>query len=91
MSKEVDFTKKIADLQKLLKELNDAKVKAETQLEATEKTLAELKTKMAELGVTPENIEAKILELETSIATDLEAVEKQIKAITDKLESFENE
>jgi chromosome segregation ATPase len=91
MSKEVDFTKKIADLQKLLKELNDAKVKAETQLEATEKTLSELRAKMAELDVTPENIEAKILELETSITTDLEAVEKQIKVITDKLESFENE
>ncbi|HEQ3553531.1 MULTISPECIES: hypothetical protein [Bacillus] len=58
-----------------------AKLQAETQKEHAEKQLEEVKQKMAVAGVTPENIESTIQELDESIKKDLEKIENLIPQV----------
>ncbi|MER1275525.1 hypothetical protein RJD11_12295 [Bacillus velezensis] len=64
-----------------LNKAEKAKLQAETQKEHAEKQLEEVKQKMAVAGVTPENIESTIQELDESIKKDLEKIENLIPQV----------
>lgn len=61
-----------------LRKAENAKVQAETQLEAARKQQEEVVAKMQEAGVTPETITQEIGKLETQIEESLSKVEQLI-------------
>lgn len=64
-----------------LRKAENAKIQAETQKSAAEKSLQEVVTKMAENGVTPETIDTEIKKLEDQINKDLETIESLIPEV----------
>lgn len=61
-----------------LKKAEQAKTIAETQLESAKTQQEEILKEMAELGVTPETIDAEIARLETEMSTQLAEAERLI-------------
>lgn len=64
-----------------LKKAEQAKTVAETQLAAAKTQQEEIIKEMAELGVTPETIDAEITKLETETAAQLTDVERMIPVL----------
>lgn len=64
-----------------LRKAENAKTVAETEKVQAEKQLKEVEEKMEAEGVTPSNIHAVIVELETQIEADLEKVEGLIPKV----------
>ena len=64
-----------------LRKAENAKIQADTQHEAAERSLKEVVEKMLEYNVTPETIEAEIQKIEASINADLDSIEKLIPEV----------
>lgn len=64
-----------------LRKAENAKTVAETQKENAEGQLKEVVSKMAEAGVTPENINEEVVKLEEKINADLDKVERLIPSV----------
>lgn len=77
----VNIQERIETAKSNLNKAERAKLQAETQKEHAEKQLEEVKQKMAAAGVTPENIESTIQELDESIKKDLEKIENLIPQV----------
>ena len=72
---------RIQAVEEKVKKAEQAKIVAETQHKQAEEQLAEITKQMADLGVTPETIEAKIAELETKLEADLNTVENMVPEV----------
>lgn len=74
----LDIKNRIEDAKVKVRRAENAKTVAETQKANAEQQLEEIKAKMLEAGVTPENIQEEINKLEEKLNTDLSRVERLI-------------
>lgn len=77
----MDVKQRIEMAKANLKKAENAKTVAETQKATAEKQLEENVQQMAAAGVTPENINDEILNLEAKVNGDLEKVERLIPTV----------
>jgi uncharacterized protein YfcZ (UPF0381/DUF406 family) len=77
----MDIKNRIEEAKAKLRRAETSKVQAETQKQHAEAQLEEVKAKMVEAGVTPENIDAEIKQLEEKVNLDLEKVERLIPQV----------
>lgn len=77
----MDFKYRIEQAQAKLKDAEQAKTVAETQLKTAKDECDAVIKKMETLGVTPENIEAEIAKLEAEVNDGLTAIEQAIPTI----------
>lgn len=77
----MDFKERIEQAQANLKRAEQAKTVAETQLKTAKDECDAVVADMANLGVTPENIEAEIAKLENAVNEGLTAIEQAIPTI----------
>lgn len=74
----LDIKNRLETAKANVRKAENAKTVAETQKANAEQQLEEVKGKMAEAGVTPENINEEIVKLEEKLNTDLSKVERLI-------------
>lgn len=77
----MDIKERIEQAQAKLKQAEQAKTVAETQLESAKHECDDIIAQMEILGVTPENIDAEIEKLEADINNDLTAIENTIPTL----------
>lgn len=77
----MDFKHRIEQAQAKLKDAEQAKTVAETQLKTAKDECDAVIKEMETLGVTPENIEAEIAKLEAEVNDGLTAIEQAIPTI----------
>lgn len=77
----MDFKYRIEQAQAKLKDAEQAKTVAETQLKTAKDECDAVIKEMEALGVTPENIEAEIAKLEAEVNDGLTAIEQAIPTI----------
>ena len=77
----MDFKYRIEQAQAKLKDAEQAKTIAETQLKTAKDECDAVIKEMETLGVTPENIEAEIAKLEAEVNDGLTAIEQAIPTI----------
>lgn len=77
----MDFKYRIEQAQAKLKDAEQAKTVAETQLKTAKDECDAVIKEMEMLGVTPENIEAEIAKLEAEVNDGLTAIEQAIPTI----------
>lgn len=77
----MDIKTRIEQAQEKLRQAEQAKTVAETQLKTAKDECDNVIADMATLGVTPENIEAEIARLENEVNEGLTAIEQAIPTI----------
>lgn len=77
----MDIKERIEQAQAKLKQAEQAKTVAETQLESAKKECDDIIEQMEALDVTPENIDAVISQLEAEVDSDLTAIEQAIPTV----------
>lgn len=77
----MNIKERIEQAQAKLKQAEQAKTVAETQLESAKHECDDIIAQMETLGVTPENIDAEIEKLEADINNDLTAIENTIPTL----------
>ncbi|HZK42723.1 MAG TPA: hypothetical protein VFC73_00340 [Syntrophomonadaceae bacterium] len=80
MKKEITYEEKIKILDEALKNARDERNKALASKEYLEKELKELNQRAEELGVNPEELDAKILEIKNQMDEMLEEIKQLIPA-----------
>lgn len=77
----MDFKERIAKAQENLKQAEQAKTVAETQLDTAKKECDDVIAEMEKLGVNPKNIDAEIERLEKEVDDGLTAIENAIPTL----------
>lgn len=72
----MEIKARIENAKVAVRKAENSKTVAETQKAAAETQLEELKVKMSEAGVTPENINEQIAQLEEKLKADITKVER---------------
>lgn len=75
----LDITVKLNNLKTQIEKGKVEKTRAETNLESYTKQRDEIVKEMAELGVTPETVDAEIERLDTEIEADLAKAEELLR------------
>jgi len=74
----LDIKNRIESAKSAVRRAEQQKTVAETQQEAAKQQLEDLKAKMIEAGVTPDNIHEEIAKLEEKLLSDVAKVERLI-------------
>jgi len=69
---------KVKQLETRIKNVNDAKIRAETQLEELRRQRDAILTRLAEMQIDPNSLNEQIAQLKQQIETDLINIEAQI-------------